>query len=294
MASFFNSVEKSLLSSTENSFSPSSSSSHNIIAYTDGSCPNNHAVSYDNPAGWGFALVYDHPINSRPPASAPWQCSFGPLRSNPQSVEGLSVGSTNTGELRAIIELFDFLLCYSTLSHGDNIMVYTDSQYVLDLLHGSSIPSTHPQLVNLAQQYYTALSVQYTLTIAKVPGHKGFPGNEMADLLAKRGVTRFGTLGRFSATPSQPLRPPDIGHNQHLWLSQTVQQQSDFINTQFQQHSRLIPELPLSAKKPWISPDTLALISDFQSETFNDLAQLKAARKAIKKAARKDKKTLCF
>ena len=127
MASFFSSVEKSLLSSMENSFSPSSSSSHNIIAYTDGSCPNNRAVSYDNPAGWGFALVYDHPLNSHPPASAPWQCSFGPLRSNPQSVECLSVGSNNTGEFRAIIELFDFLLYYSTLSQGDNIVVYTDS-----------------------------------------------------------------------------------------------------------------------------------------------------------------------
>ena len=48
--------------------------------------------------------------------------------------------------------------------------------------------------------------------------------------------------------------------------------------------------MPLSAKKPWISPHTLALISDFQNQTFEDLTQLKSACKIIKKAARKDKK----
>ena len=159
MADFYSAVQHSLLSSTDNSIPALPSSEHNVIAYTDGSNPNNRAVSYDNPAGWGFALVYDQPLDLHPPASAPWQCSFGPLKSNPQSVEGLSVGSNNTGELRAVIELFDFLLYHSTLLRGNSVVVYTDSQYVLDLLNGSSLPSTHPQLVNLAQQYYTALRI---------------------------------------------------------------------------------------------------------------------------------------
>ena len=52
----------------------------------------------------------------------------------------------------------------------------------------------------------------------------------------------------------------------------------------------LIPELPLAAKKPWISERTLRLISTFQATTFTDCAPLKAARKAIKKSARNDKK----
>ena len=162
MSDFYGLVEHSLLASTDNFFPTPSLSDHNVVAYSDGSCPNNRAVSLDNPAGWGFALVYDHPLDVHLPAAAPWQCSFGPLRSNPQSVEGLSVGSNNTGELRAIIELFDFLLYHSTLGPGDSVVVYTDSQYVLDLLNGSSLPSTHPQLVNLAQQYFTALRVQFS------------------------------------------------------------------------------------------------------------------------------------
>ena len=56
------------------------------------------------------------------------------------------------------------------------------------------------------------------------------------------------------------------------------------------QNFHLIPEIPLSAKKPWISDATLSLITSFQSQPFEDLSQLKAARKAIKKSARRDKK----
>ena len=95
------------------------------------------------------------------------------------------MGSNNTGELRAVIELFDYLLYYSPMSRGDSVVVYTDSQYVLSLLQGSSLPTTHTQLVSLAQQYYTACRAQFRLSIQKVPGHHGVPGNELADRLAK-------------------------------------------------------------------------------------------------------------
>ena len=129
-------------------------------------------------------------------------------------MEGLSIGPSSTGELRAVIEFFGFFLFYSSLNRGDIVVVYTDSQYVLDLLDGSSLPSSHPQLIKLAQQFYTALRVQFSFKIAKVPGHKVYPGNEMADVLAKRGVTRTATAGRFPCTPSRPFKPPDIRFNQ--------------------------------------------------------------------------------
>ena len=112
----------------------------------------------------------------------------------------------------------------------------------------------------------------------------------MADLLAKRGVSHTGTLGRFSSSPSLPLRPPEIGYNQLTWSSQTVQQQDEYKKSLLRQHTHLIPEIPLSAKKPWISDVTLSLIANFQAQPFEDLSQLKAARKAIKKSARRDKR----
>ena len=213
-----------------------------------------------------------------------------PVKSNPQSVEGLSIGSNNTGELRAIIGLFDYLLYYSGPDRGDYVVVYTDSQYVLSLLLGTSLPCTHPQLVSLAQQYYAALRAQYRVSIQKVPGHRGYPGNEIADLMAKKGVTQLGSLGRCSTSPSSPLSPPDIGFNNSSWAAIGVEAQDKFLFEKFETYDPLIPHLPISAKKPWITDNTLQLIADFQSTTFDDITSLKAARKQIKRRARKDKK----
>ena len=133
-----------MLAKSGNSATFDSPPARSVVAYTDGSCPNNRAVSYENPAGWGFALVFDHDTNSHPSPASNWICSWGPVKSNPQSAEGLSIGSKNTGELRAIIELLDYLLYYSGLDRGDSVVVYTDSQYVLSLLLGTSLPCTQP------------------------------------------------------------------------------------------------------------------------------------------------------
>ena len=90
--------------------------------------------------------------------------------------------------------------------------------------------------------------------------------------------------------PSRPLQPPDIGFDSHAWNEYSVEDQDKFIVSQLTDNLSLIPHLPLSAKKPWISEDTLQLIVAFQSRQFTDIDDLKQARKTIKKAARKDKK----
>ena len=107
LASFYDKVESTLLAKTDNTFDFPSPSTRTLIAYTDGSCPNNRAVCYHNPAGLGFVVTHGYPEDEHPPASAEWTGSWGPVKSDPQSIEGLSVSSNNTGELRAIIELFD-------------------------------------------------------------------------------------------------------------------------------------------------------------------------------------------
>ena len=108
---------------------------------------------------------------------------------------------------------------HSPFQTGDNLTIYTDSQYELSVLLGSAIPTTHHQLVVLAQQYYTALRCCYEFVYLKVPSHEGIPGSELAESLAKRGATSFGTLGRFSSSPSAALRPPDTGFDQQKWTS---------------------------------------------------------------------------
>ena len=79
-------------------------------AYTDGSCPNNGIVRPDSPAGWGFAVTYDTSPIFNPGPSRTWQTSRGAVKSQPtdDSILPEVYGSNNTGELRALIELFDF------------------------------------------------------------------------------------------------------------------------------------------------------------------------------------------
>ena len=208
---FYNSIETALLDKTDNAFTFSSPPSRTIVAYTDGSCPNNRTVSFDNPAGWGFTLFSGQSLPPHPAVNADWLQSWGKVRSEPTIFLPELPGSNNTGELKALIELFDYLLYFSDFQKGDMVIIYTDSQYAQSLLLGSSTPVAHHQLVILAQQYFTALRTVYRVHLLKVPSHEGIPGNELADRLAKKGVHSSGKLGRFSTTPSTSLRPPDIG-----------------------------------------------------------------------------------
>ena len=65
---FYHSVESSLLASTNNSTCSLPHTSSSLVAYTDGSCPNNRTVGPDNPAGWGFSLyVSSSPFTTHQP-----------------------------------------------------------------------------------------------------------------------------------------------------------------------------------------------------------------------------------
>ena len=114
-------------------------------------------------------------------------------------------GSNNTGEMRAIIELLDYILFVSQLPVGSEVDIFMDSSYVIRSLQGDQFPSTHHQLVELAQQYYTALRAIHKVILHKVSSHIGIPGNELADSLAKRGDTTYGSRGRFSPPRPSPF-----------------------------------------------------------------------------------------
>ena len=132
--------------------------------------------------------------------------------------------------------------------------------------------------------------MKYRTVIVKVASHVGVPGNELADTLAKRGVLSRSSIGRFSSTPPQSLTPPSIDFNHSLWTEKTTNEQDTILTDLLTNNLPLISLLPQSAKKPWISPSTLKQIDHFQKTTFADIAELKQARKRIKKSARRDKK----
>ena len=215
-----------------------------------------------------------------------WVISHGMVKTTPLDANAAAPldGSSNTGEIRAIIELFDYILYYSTLRLGSELRIFIVSQYVIRSLLGDQLPSTHHQLVELAQQYFIALRTIHLVYLIKVSSHIGIPGNDLADLadaLANRGVSTYGTLGRFSVPHTQPLSPPAVGYNSQSWLSKTPQKQSEFLTTLFEKHRSTIPILPVSPQKPWISPHTLLLITEFQQSLNLSPIEIKQCPKAI-------------
>ena len=120
-------------------------------------------------------------------------------------------GSNNTGEMRAVIELFDYILHYSALPQASELRIFIDSQYVIRSLLGDQPPSTHHQLVELALQYFTALRTQHFVVLIQVSSHIGILGNEIADTLARRGVSSYGSLGRFSLPQNPASFPSSCG-----------------------------------------------------------------------------------
>ena len=148
---------------------------------------------------------------------------YGPVKASPLPAEGPLPGSNNTGELKALIEQFDYLLYYSEIAVGSSIAIYTDSSYARNLILGSSLPASHLLLVSLAQQYYAALRCILHVKLLSVPAHEGIPGNGIADRLAKQGVYSRCSVGRFSSLPAASLSPPEVGFNVEQWTSKTIE-----------------------------------------------------------------------
>ena len=61
-----------------------------------------------------------------------------------------------------------------------HVILHLDSQYVLDLLLGLSLPSCNLELAILLLDYYHYLSSRTRVEIRKVESHTGIPGNDRA------------------------------------------------------------------------------------------------------------------
>ena len=134
------------------------------------------------------------------------------------------------------------------------------------------------------------MRTQYRAVPHKVEAHVGVYGNELADSLAKAGVTSCGSLGRIHGPRARPLNPPDIGFNSEDWKSLGIEEQSRTLNELLKSHLPCVPKLQFSPKKPWITQGTLDLISEMHSNTDMTFQEVKQFRKRLKKSARKDKK----
>ena len=165
-------------------------------------------------------------------------------------------GSNNTAELQAPREAFDYL---------------------------SRFPPTLPVLVCLIR----SMSLT-SLKAFPFQSHTGIPGKERADANAAKGVTSLAPVGRYVTVPTLPIlvRSPNIPSS---FSSASISQQADHLSRILHSASvASLPKKPIEVRKPYLSSDTLQLISQV-TPSQQDPAQLHL-RKVIKKSAKRDRK----
>ena len=184
----------------------------NLTIYTDGSCDNHSSHRGPRPpAGWGIAVDKD----------GSWEDFFGPViysKSHPDYM-GAYVGTNNVAELCAIGHAMKYLLLHD--NRTTPVRLCYDSSYAYHMALGRWQPNRHHKLINTVRNLVTAVSALRPIVWQHVFGHTGVPGNERADLNAKRGAqgerqvwisfrrTRTNWIPRHSPRGSPEPDPPD-------------------------------------------------------------------------------------
>ena len=207
---------------------------------------------------------------------------------------GATVGSNNTAELQALIELFDYL---QRIGDGVPTIIYTDSQYALDIILGLSVPSTHVELAALAQKCWLSVCTVLPVHIEKVPGHAGIEGKEIADKLALRGYTnRSKPQGRHLLIPSPSITPTCPPVSTQWFKDKTLEEKYTLLKDLLLSTAEtVLTERPKQLKKPYIKDDTWQIITELHDKRNlpeHDPAEVANLRNKAKRKARQDKKTV--
>lgn len=151
-----------------------------VTAFTDGACHGN-----PGPGGWGVVLRA---------AGDETQLYGGERRT-----------TNNRMELVAAITALE------TITDSRQILLWTDSRYVIDGItgwiggwkrHGWTTSAGKPVKNADLWRRLDSVSTQHRVDWRWVKGHAGHEGNELADLLATRGAVEFG--GSSGPRPPQP------------------------------------------------------------------------------------------
>ena len=98
-STFYEQVESELLALTDNQLIRSPNNGSCLVAYTDGSCPNNRTLGPDNPAGWGFTTYQSSsPFSDHLDVTDQWAISHGMVKTTPSDTNVIIPldGSKNT------------------------------------------------------------------------------------------------------------------------------------------------------------------------------------------------------
>ena len=98
------------------------------------------------------------------------------------------------------------------LDDGTNIHIFSDSEFTLNCLNGIYTSKVHHNLFKLINEIMGSYP-KNTITLHKVAGHAGIPGNDIADGLANQGAQYSDTL---SVTLDLILIAQTYGFNHQL------------------------------------------------------------------------------
>ena len=252
-----------------------------VTVYTDGSGTHGKC-SARTPAGWGWTLTADHHH---------FTDSAGPVitdAANPGYL-GAQVGSNNTGELSAWIESAISLLSSEAHLPSSITFVY-DSQWTQKVITGQWRAKRHKNMVQTARSLHQQLTAQTHVNWKWVKGHTGNQGNERADRLADAGKqlqTAFG--GRYNR-PSLPPIPAQPAIVQQPQTHSNIDDAAAQLTTAIVRSATIaFGQARRKPKQPWISANTLQLLTSARSLLAIDDPAANAKLKEAKKAARHDK-----
>ena len=86
--------------------------------------------------------------------------------------------------LRHVIELIRL----NTITSNIHVLLFSDSQYVLDIISEASNPRANLSLVRTLMRLVSTIKQTNSIRFIKVPGHAKVLENELVDFLAKRGA----------------------------------------------------------------------------------------------------------
>ena len=248
-----------------------------LDVYTDGSGTAGKC-SKSTPAGWGYVVLQEgDPIHE----------AYGPVITDDTSPFycGASVGSNNTAELQAWMEVALFLLA----TPPKEVTFFYDSKWMANMVRGQARPKRHKQMVVNSRAILSKLAETTSVHWHWVKGHQGDVYNTKADELADKGRGSLEAQGgRYTldnpATVFDVISPPSLPTG---CLNNKLQQ---FISALRQAELKSFSVNKATPRQPWLPPELARDLETAKRMQANLDPDYPSYYKEVKKRARAAKR----
>ena len=173
--------------------------------------------------------------------------------------------------------------------------LYTDSQYVLDIILGLSLPTKNFALCKILYKYVLHFQTVGLVSFEKVQAHVGIEGNETAYVLAKKGAqsNSYAPLSRFETAVPIGLSIPPFPALPNSFTSLPLEEKYNYLKQVLDSSAEFSFEQKKFPSRPtYFSDNTNSLIDKYcsfiGSSSFSQPTKHYLHRQ-IKKSIRKDR-----